>query len=145
MAKKKSGPDPGGNSQGQSWKDNPQYRGLIPYEKGQSGNPGGRPKGKSLVKLWRELLDEPGTLLTEKPDPTKMTVGQILALTALNHAAKGKSAYLREIAGQLYGRPPIRIIHKHTDDTEPSGEMTDAQAKAGLRAMLEAAPREPET
>lgn len=31
---------------------------LIPFKPGESGNPGGRPKGKSLTAVLRELLNQ---------------------------------------------------------------------------------------
>lgn len=45
-------------------KDPQEYGAHPKWEKGQSGNPGGRPKKKWLTEIYEELLDE----IAETPD-----------------------------------------------------------------------------
>jgi len=108
----------------------PGNQNLTPFKPGQSGNPGGRPKGESIVKILRRFMEEPGTFLVEKPDPEKMTTGELFAHQLLQQAVKGRTAYGREIIRQLCGNPPIRIIHKQSDDAGEPCEMSDEVARA---------------
>lgn len=77
---------------------------LIEYRfrPGESGNPGGRPKGRSVISVLRELLD--AEYLCDQPVPGGRRVVDALAEVALAHAIKGKHHYFREIMDRLYGR-----------------------------------------
>ena len=109
-----------------------------PWPKGVSGNPGGRPKNRSILKALRRLLGKPASELTKK-DLDKITVADLLAIQAVVHATKGRSAYFREIMGQLHGRPAIKIEHKSADDE--SGSLTPEEASAARTAMRDAITR----
>lgn len=138
MAKKQT-QEPGEPGQDHRKKPNPGADNLKPpWPKGVSGNPGGRPKGRSIIKILRRLMGEPATILV-KPDLSKLTVAEFLAIQGLVQAGKGKSAYFREILGQLYGRPALRIEHKTVDGQDDP--VPPEVAAAGLRAMIEAAER----
>jgi hypothetical protein len=59
------------------------------FEKGKSGNPGGRPRReRDLAKLVDSELDEP-VAVTEGGKRIKLTKRQIVAKTLVNEAAKG--------------------------------------------------------
>ena len=70
---------------------------LQPFKKGQSGNPGGRPR-KSISIAYTELADEkvPG-------DKHGRTYVQLLALAQYHAAVKGKTDAAREIANRIEG------------------------------------------
>ena len=70
---------------------------LQPFKKGQSGNPGGRPR-KSISIAYTELADEkvPG-------DKHGRTYVQLLALAQYHAAIKGKTDAAREIANRIEG------------------------------------------
>ncbi|HPP29052.1 MAG TPA: DUF5681 domain-containing protein [Phycisphaerae bacterium] len=77
------------------------YRGLKPFKPGQSGNPGGRPKGrKSITAALRRLLDSgiDGKDLYEA-----------LAKAGLSKALKGDHKFWSEILERIDGKVPDRI------------------------------------
>jgi hypothetical protein len=82
--------------------ENKRLANLKPFEKGQSGNPGGRPKG-SVTALWRRLLDE-----VDPDDEAGRTRGEILFHAAYETArARGRDANHanRLIMDRVAGRP----------------------------------------
>lgn len=117
-----------------------QKAGLRPqWKPGQSGNPAGRPKGKSLLAEIRDVLD--GTALLGKGNPGGKTTRRMLAEAAVMHAIKGRSAYFREIMERLFGKVPIRM-EQRTEGSDDAGlDLPDRVVAAGLKAMLEAAER----
>ena len=118
----------------------PKQRGanLAPYcfKPGQSGNPAGRPKGKSILAELRSVLDE--TKLLGKPNRDGKSNKQLLVETMVHHALAGNAAYARLIIEHLHGKPAIRIKQTHTIEGGDEG-VAPHVAAAGLRAMLEAA------
>lgn len=88
-----------------------------PWEKGQSGNPGGRPPGKSTTALRREDLkrlakDVPYAkkLCTELGlKSSKATIGDVLAAVA-NQKAMEEAQYYRENLNRDEGKTPDRLI-----------------------------------
>jgi hypothetical protein len=122
---------------GQDHQKKPRHGGenlRPPWPKGVSGNPGGRPKGTSIIKIIRQMLDEPASILV-KPDMAKLTVAEFMAVQAIIYSGKGRSAYFRELIAQLEGRAPIRIEHS-TAAADPADANPKAVA-AMLRAGLE--------
>ena len=69
------------------------------FRKGQSGNPRGRPKTKTLTELVREVL--------ERDHNGRLTL-QVLAEVVVREAAKGKFPFVKEVWDRLEGQPPAR-------------------------------------
>lgn len=88
-------------------KNSARTAGLIPYKPGQSGNPGGRPKGRSLTSIVRELLDS--NTLGGKPIPNGRTIGEMLGDVIVKEALKGKHAFAKEVWDRMDGKVPDRV------------------------------------
>jgi hypothetical protein len=77
---------------------------LKPFPPGVSGNPGGRPKGRSITAIMRAKLDD--TALAGEPCPEGRTVAETLVEAIFVHAVKhGNAALTREILDRLEGKP----------------------------------------
>jgi hypothetical protein len=75
------------------------------WKPGQSGNPKGRPKHKTLTELCREVL--------ERETRGKVT-DEILAEVIVKNALTGKFPFVKELWDRLDGRP----TEKHRIDGE---------------------------
>lgn len=82
----------------------PPVRGR-PFPPGQSGNPGGRPKGRSITDRLRALLDHTELSGTVLPRP----IGDLLAETIVKHALKGHVALIRELLERTEGKVMQRL------------------------------------
>ena len=82
---------------------------LRPYRPGESGNPGGRPKGPGLTKLLRDRLKEKAVnvpfaaeLAAELGhDARKATVAEIVVDAMLKSALEGHAKMLVEILNRV--------------------------------------------
>jgi hypothetical protein len=92
---------------------------LQLWEKGQSGNPGGRPKWKPLTDALRKQLTAPikdrltGQQLATLPKRLQdATVAEVLADALITEAiaGKGKVHAAREIMDRVEGRVPLPLI-----------------------------------
>lgn len=72
------------------------------FKKGQSGNPGGRPKGRSVTAIVRELLDA-DTFGGKKLAGGKR-VADLVAERIVAEAVRGKFPFAREILERLEGK-----------------------------------------
>ncbi len=96
---------------------------LKPFVKGQSGNPGGRPKGPSLTRLLREALAK--TEIRKKDGssmrlPEGQTVLDLVATIVLQQALGGDVRIIKEIWDRLDGRVPAKVdaaVH-HSSPTD---------------------------
>ena len=79
-----------------TWKKGEIAPGATPFQPGQSGNPGGRPKGESFQAVLRELLDR-----EHRRAPTWRAA---VAAKAVELAAKGDLDAIRWIADRTDGR-----------------------------------------
>lgn len=86
---------------------------LTPWQPGQSGNPAGRPKGdKTITALARKHLEEyvinvpPFKRLAENLnlDDPELTVKDVLAISWLLNAVKGRTGPLQELLNRMDGR-----------------------------------------
>ena len=90
---------------------------LVHFEKGQSGNPNGRPKGVPNSKTrWLRLLE----IVTQQNNPItgekeEFSVAERLDMMVLQKAFKGDLKAYQEILDRLEGRA------KQTNEIELSG------------------------
>ena len=83
------------------------------WRKGESGNPGGRPKRKIITEAYEALLE------TKFPgDPKGRTYAQLLAEGQMKSAIKGKTDAAREVTDRTEG-PVSRIIEVGGKDSGP--------------------------
>jgi hypothetical protein len=84
------------------------------FPKGQSGNKGGRPKGRSVSARIRELLE--GTKLGETKMPNGKQVADIVADIIVREALKADHRFVTTLLDRTEG--------KATEPIEHSGEVT---------------------
>lgn len=65
------------------------------FKPGQSGNPGGRPKGVSLTALLREAMEQPDG---------ETTVAQELVNMAIREAKAGNFQFFKEVLDRVDGK-----------------------------------------
>lgn len=104
------------------------------WEKGESGNPNGRPKGTrnraSIVREWLEVQQEiknPITGVTEKLEQQ-----DIITLAQIKKAREGDTAAFKELMDSAHGKAvqsfehtgkdgePLRVIFQNMDETTSS-------------------------
>ena len=73
------------------------------WKPGQSGNPGGRPKGESIVALMRRVLER---------DHHGKPLSEVLAERIIKEALAGKPAMVKEVLDRLEG--PVNQRHEVT-------------------------------
>lgn len=93
---------------------------LIPWQPGQSGNPGGRPRRKPITDAYKELLNA--------EDGKGNTGAQALAWSILRKALLGDVAAAKEITDRVEGtvRQAMDILF---------GELSDEQLKDFLASQ----------
>src|SRR3984885_4013620 len=69
------------------------------WKKGQSGNPSGRPKSKTLSDAYKSKLEEPVA-----NDPEGRTWAELIAEAQVRDAVRGNVQAAREIADRTEGR-----------------------------------------
>lgn len=74
-----------------------------PWKPGQSGNPGGRPKGQSLTKILRDILD------SEADDSGKLVAEHFVESVVTHAIERGDSALVKEIFNRIDGKVPEKI------------------------------------
>jgi len=79
-----------------------------PFQPGQSGNPGGRPKTKPFRDALKRVLDEAG-----KDDERLRLIAEAL----LGKAATGDVQAIKEIADRLDGKPAQAIVGGDDEDS----------------------------
>ncbi len=80
---------------------------LKPWPKGVSGNPGGRPRGRSVSARLRALLE--GTAVGGKPLPDGKAVANLVAEVILTHALKGDPRFVALLLDRVEGKVKERV------------------------------------
>lgn len=100
------------------------------YKKGQSGNPGGRPKFALFSQAAREVLAKP-----VPGDPEGRTYAQLIAQALADKAIAGDLRAAQELADRAEGRvaQPVEIEHNALGRAfeQMSNEELDAYAREG--------------
>lgn len=96
---------------------------LRPFQPGQSGNPGGRPKTKILTDALRLHLDE--------KDKAGVTNAEKLARALVARALTGDVSAYREICDRVEGKSPleadVRVFDRQHLETLWRDLVTDAE------------------
>ena len=120
---------------------NTEYPNLRPWQKGQSGNPSGRPKKKPVTEAIEALADE--------KLPAKMLRGlralgfrgdtwaQAWAFGAGVKAAQGDTSALREITDRIEGKVPAAIVGAGGGFLLPSRESLNEELERILAEVRE--------
>jgi hypothetical protein len=74
------------------------------FRPGQSGNPGGRPKGRSVTARLRDLLEKGE--INGKPIKGGKQVADLVAETIVKHALAGDIAFMRLLVDRNDGKIP---------------------------------------
>jgi len=101
---------------------------LKPWQRGQSGNPGGRPKSAPLSRACRDLLARPMA-----DDPEGRTYAEVIAETLAEKALAGDIRAAQEIADRAEGRPRQSIEVGSLAYREAFERMTDEELEAYAR------------
>ena len=84
---------------------------LIPYKKGQSGNPNGRPKGSknrsTIAKKWLQAIQETKNPLTLESE--KLSQEDLITLALLKKAADGDVNAYKALMDSGYGSPVQQV------------------------------------
>jgi hypothetical protein len=80
---------------------------LRPFPPGVSGNPNGRPKGRSLTARLRDLLDQ--YEINGKRVPNGKQVADLVVEGLVLGAAKGNSRNLQEVFNRVEGKVTERV------------------------------------
>lgn len=98
----------------------------MPFEPGQSGNPGGRSRGE---KLWADAL----RLAVKRTDGDKTKLAQI-AEKLVDEAVAGNIQAAKEIGDRLDGKA-IQALEHSGPDGDPIS-VNDTEAARRIAAML---------
>ena len=84
---------------------------LIPYEKGQSGNPNGRPKGSknrsTIAKKWLQVEQDLKNPLTSKTET--MSQEDLMTLALIKKARDGDATAYQKLLDSAYGAPVQQV------------------------------------
>lgn len=85
--------------------ENPDTSGLTPFEKGQTGNPNGRPKGRrNLSTILQEMLDEDIEVTEKDGTKTKKKFADVIVRKLLRKANDGDLRAITEIFDRTEGK-----------------------------------------
>src|SRR5271169_1517679 len=98
------------------------------WKKGQSGNPSGRPKSKTLSDAYKNKLEEP-----VPNDPEGRTWAELIAEAQVRDAVRGNVQAAREIADRTEGRARQAIEFEDTTMAKAFERMTSEELEAYAR------------
>jgi hypothetical protein len=98
------------------------------WKKGQSGNPSGRPKSKTLSNAYRNKLEE-----VVPNDPEGRTWAELIAEAQVRDAVRGNVQAAREIADRTEGRARQSIEFEDKTMTQAFERMTSEELEAYAR------------
>jgi hypothetical protein len=98
------------------------------WKKGQSGNPLGRPKSKTLSDAYRSKLEEP-----VPNDPEGRTWAELIAEAQIRDAVRGNVQAAREIAARTEGRARQAIEIEDTTTAKAFERMKPEELEAYAR------------
>lgn len=98
------------------------------WKKGQSGNPSGRPKSKTLSDAYRNKLEE-----SVPNDPESRTWAELIAEAQVRDAVRGNVQAAREIADRTEGRARQAIEFEDTAMAKAFERMTTEELEAYAR------------
>ena len=87
---------------------------LIPFEKGQSGNPKGRPVGSknrsTIAKKWLQVEQDLKNPLTG--DKETMSQEDLMTLALIKKAREGDTQAYQKLLDSAYGAPLQQVIQE---------------------------------
>jgi len=98
------------------------------FKKGQSGNPSGRPKSKTLSDAYRNKLEE-----AVPDDPKGRTFAELIADAQTREAVRGNVHTARELADRSEGRARQAIEFEDKTMANAFERMTDEELEAYAR------------
>jgi Family of unknown function (DUF5681) len=98
------------------------------WKKGQSGNPCGRPKSRTLSDAYRKKLEEP-----VPNDPKARTWAELIADAQVRDAVRGNVQAAREIADRTEGRARQAIEFEDKTISQAFERMTTEELEAHAR------------
>lgn len=114
---------------------------MAQFEKGQSGNPGGRPKSKELRALCKEYTERAVNRLGELLDYNKSPMVQLTAARELLDRAWGRPVQASEVQIED-GRTPAERMTPAEVTEALATLIADAERQMGLGPLLDATDRE---
>ena len=82
-----------------------------PFQKGQSGNPGGRPKG---ARDRRTVIWEALKVIAKEKKASPEEIEELIQMTGINLALRGNFSYYDAITDGLYGKQTQPLEHDAT-------------------------------
>lgn len=90
---------------------------LIPYKKGQSGNPKGRPKGSknrsTIAKKWLQVEQDLKNPLTSQTET--MSQEDLMTLALIKKARDGDVQAYQKLLDSAYGAPVQQIEQQNIE------------------------------
>lgn len=84
---------------------------LIPYQKGQSGNPKGRPKGSknrsTVARKWLALEQDKNNPITDVEET--LSQEDLMTLALIKKAREGDATAYQKLLDSAYGAPVQQI------------------------------------
>ena len=93
---------------------NPNTKGLIPWKRGQSGNPSGRPRMQPISDRYAHIAEEklPENIRRKLKLGPGATYGDAIALRTFQAALEGDIAATREVREATEGKAAIRVTEE---------------------------------